>query len=107
VQGSQSLTATEEQSLFRIIQEALNNVVKHAGVRDAIVQLHLEEQPWLEIVDEGSGFKTGQTRAAGQMGLSNMQERAAGIGWELRVESSPGKGTRVRAWKDSGGEASK
>jgi len=107
VQGNQPLSAMEEQSLFRIVQEALNNVVKHAGIRQATVQLHLEEQPWLEITDEGIGFDVGQTMAAGKIGLSNMQERAAEIGWSLRVKSSPGKGTRVRVWKDSGGKKPK
>jgi signal transduction histidine kinase len=107
VQGNQPLNAMEEQSLFRIVQEALNNVVKHAGVRQATVRLHLEEQPWLEIADEGIGFEAGQTTAAGKMGLSNMQERAAGIGWSLQVKSSPGTGTRVLVWKDSGGEKPK
>ena len=104
VQGNQQFSAMEEQSLFRIVQEALNNVVKHAGVRQATVRLHLEEQPWLEIADEGIGFETKQSMAAGKMGLSNMQERAAGIGWSLQVKSSPGTGTRVRVWKDSMGE---
>jgi signal transduction histidine kinase len=107
VQGSQPLSTMEEQSLFRIVQEALNNVVKHSGVRLATVQLHLEEQPWVEVADEGNGFEVGQTMPAGKMGLSNMQERAAGIGWSLRVKSSPGNGTRVRVWKDSGGEKPK
>ena len=56
MEGSKSLTVREEQGLFRIAQEALNNVVKHAGVTQAAIRLHLDEQPWLEIEDQGVGF---------------------------------------------------
>jgi signal transduction histidine kinase len=104
VQGSQALSPTEEQSLFRIAQEALNNVVKHGGVNQANLRLHLEAPPWMEILDLGSGFDPLKARHRGQLGMLSMQERAAGIGWNLRVDSSPGTGTRVLVWKDSGGE---
>jgi len=46
-------------------------------------------------------MKIGNT---GQLGLMSMHERAAGIGWKLQVDSSPGKGTRVLVWKASGEE---
>ena len=56
VEGNQFLTPAEETSLFRITQEALNNIVKHAGVTRAAIHLHLDSQPRLEIEDEGTGF---------------------------------------------------
>lgn len=108
VQGGQGLSSglsmAEEQSLLRIAQEALNNVVKHAGVNKACLRLCLEGQPWMEISDQGGGFDPSQAGITGQLGLLSMQERAAGIGWKLRLDSSPGKGTRVWVRKSSGEE---
>jgi signal transduction histidine kinase len=104
VQGGQALTSLEQQSLFRIAQEALNNVLKHSGVNQASLLLHLEGEPCMEIMDRGRGFDPLKARDKGQLGLLSMQERAFGIGWRLRVISSPDKGTRVRVWKESNGE---
>jgi signal transduction histidine kinase len=103
VEGKQSLVQAEEVVLFRIAQEALNNIVKHARVSQASIRLHLDEPPWLEVEDHGTGFDPRQIRGSSQMGLAGMSERAAGIGWTLRVESSPGGGTRIRVEKASGG----
>jgi signal transduction histidine kinase len=103
VNGSQPLTAREEQSLFRIVQEALNNVVKHSGVGQAAVRLCLNRHPRLEIEDHGVGFDSQQIVRGGRMGLTNMQERAREIGWTLGVVSSPGNGTCITALKDPGG----
>jgi signal transduction histidine kinase len=100
--GNQSLTAREEQGLFRIVQEALNNVVKHSGGGQASVRLCLEGRPWLEIEDHGIGFDRQQVQSGGKMGLANMQDRAREIGWRLQVESSPGKGTRITVLRDTG-----
>lgn len=103
VEGNQFLTPAEETSLFRITQEALNNIVKHAGVTRAAIHLHLDSQPRLEIEDEGTGFDSQKPIGSGQVGLVSMQERALEIGWRLRVDSSPGNGTRIRVEKVSGG----
>jgi signal transduction histidine kinase len=98
-EGSASLSPAEEQSLFRIAQEALNNVVKHAQASQACLRLHLEEPAWIEIEDNGQGFDPQHARRAGRVGLSSMSERAAEIGWVLAVFSEPGKGTRIRVTK--------
>lgn len=103
VSGSQPLNAREEQNLFRIVQEALNNVVKHSGVGQAIVRLCLDTKALLTIEDQGVGFDPRQATVDSGMGLAGMQERAREIGWTLRVESSPGSGTRITVLKDSGG----
>jgi signal transduction histidine kinase len=103
VEGSQALTSAEEQSLFRIAQEALNNIVKHAGVTQAAIRLHLDEPPRMEIEDRGIGFDPRQVEGMGRVGLVSMQERAAEIGWRLSVESSPGNGTWIRVQRDSKG----
>lgn len=99
VKGNQRLTPVEEQNLLRIIQEALNNIVKHAGVTQANIHLELDRQPCLEIEDQGVGFELGQATGQGRVGLMSMQERAAEIGWSLWVDSAPGSGTRIRVWK--------
>jgi signal transduction histidine kinase len=98
VDGNGSLNPAEEAGLFRIAQEGLNNVVKHAGVSQATLRLHLAESAWMEVEDRGTGFNP-QKFSGGQMGLASMGERAAEIGWRLRVESEPGAGTRIRVEK--------
>ncbi len=97
--GSQPLAPAEEAGLFRIAQEALNNVVKHAGVSEASLRLHLADPLSMEIEDCGAGFDLQQARESGRVGLASMQERATEIGWQLFVETSPGGGTRVRVEK--------
>lgn len=87
--------------VFRIIQEALNNVVKHAEATEAKVQL--EFNPGflaVRVVDNGKGFTPGEkgvpdAEKGEHLGLLGMRERAELIGGRLAVKSSPGRGTRV------------
>ena len=88
------LSRAESAALLSIVQEALNNVVKHAGTSDATVRLRLRPPCRLEIEDRGRGFDPERADDRG-MGLDGMRERAAEIGWSLTVDSSPGAGTRV------------
>ena len=108
VEGNQPLEPVEEQGLFRIAQEALNNVVKHAQASQAYIRLHLVEPFWMEIEDQGRGFDLHQAqdsaRVGGQVGLVSMDERATEIGWSLQVITSPGTGTCIRVEKPSGGK---
>jgi signal transduction histidine kinase len=88
------LAAAVEQELYRIAQEALNNVLKHA--RASRVTLAFEAADGcarLEVADDGAGFDP--DRPAGGLGLAGMRERAAHLGGALRVESAPGMGTRI------------
>ncbi len=96
VDGNESLAPAEESGLFRIAQEALNNVLKHAGVTRATIRLHLAEPAWMEIEDRGIGFDPRKIPAGERMGLAGMRERATEIGWCLQVESEPATGTCVR-----------
>jgi len=99
------LSPAEEQGLLRIAQEALNNVVKHAGVAQACIRLHLVEPLWMEITDRGQGFAAEQTGPGRGLGLVGMRERAAEIGWRLTVDSAPGGGARIRVEKaETGGQ---
>lgn len=100
VSGIDCLSAIERENLYRIVQEALNNIAKHAGVGLAEVRLQLDGRPCLEIEDHGIGFDPHQVHSKGRMGLVNMEERAKEIGWDLRVDSSPGNGTRILVGKN-------
>jgi signal transduction histidine kinase len=97
--GDLALQPFEQQGLYRIIQEALNNIVKHAQTDQARIHLHLEEPAWIEIEDHGQGFDLQQVQRSDKMGMASMAERAAEIGWKLDIDSSPGAGTRIRVGK--------
>jgi len=102
-EGEAVTSPTETAALLRIVQEALNNVVKHADTPSASVRLRLRVPRRLEIEDDGKGFDP--RRAGGRgLGLGGMRERAAEIGWTLAVESAPGTGTRVIVEEDVGEE---
>lgn len=89
-----------ETNLYRIAQEALNNILKHAKATNAVVLLEFsKDMVVLSIEDDGSGFdpssvKQDPTSSHG-LGLIGMKERAALIGGTLVIESAPGKGTTV------------
>jgi nitrate/nitrite-specific signal transduction histidine kinase len=91
-------------ALYRIAQEALNNVAKHAGAGHAAVRLsesHEHGAATLELTvqDDGCGFDPADTRA-GRLGLAIMAERAESIGADLELRSACGAGTRVHvAWR--------
>ncbi len=99
VEGSYALQPMEEASLFRIAQEALNNIVKHAQVSEGVMRLHLHEPCWMEIEDRGIGLDPQSVHGNGGLGLTSMRERAAEIGWTFKMVSAPGNGTRVRVEK--------
>jgi len=99
IEGCQTLTSSEEASLFRIAQEAMNNVVKHARTATATLRLHLDDPLWMEVEDRGVGFNPEQARGGERIGLAGMRERAVEIGWELNIRSAIGQGTRIRVRK--------
>ena len=87
--------------LFRLIQEALTNVRKHAGAREATVTLTAAGPDQLRVViaDDGQGFTPG-SRGNGKarpLGLTSMRERAGALGGTFHVQSRPGAGTQVTA----------
>ena len=101
VESDGQLESAEEEGLFRIAQEALNNVIKHARTGEANLRIHLDPPAWIEISDRGVGFDVQPTRSASQFGLAGMKERAVEIGWSLQVLSAPGAGTRIRLEKNA------
>ena len=92
------LPPATEITLFRIAQEALTNVARHARATEATLALECgPDAVVLTIADNGRGFDTGvpPKEPKASLGLVNMRERAESIGGRLRVESAPGQGTRV------------
>lgn len=82
-------------ALYRIAQEALNNVAQHAGARQALVRLSCRPgQIELLMSDDGRGFDPASVGPE-STGLRMMRERAAAIGATLRIDSQPGSGTRI------------
>jgi PAS domain S-box-containing protein len=86
-----------ELAAYRIIQEALTNVVRHAGVDHATVLAWVgDDQLMIEVSDAGRGFDVEAThRTHMSNGLSGMTERVALLGGEFQIESEPGEGTRL------------
>lgn len=83
--------------LFRVAQEALNNIAKHAHARDVLVRLvgrgsHL----LLHVADDGRGFSPEHALRSGGSGLGGMRERLRLYGGTLELHSAPGEGTRLR-----------
>ena len=82
--------------LSRVIQEALTNARRHSGARNVSVSLAVDGDALVaEVADDGGGY---DREAPPGTGLIGMRERAQRLGGDLRVESRPGEGTRVRAW---------
>lgn len=91
------LPVPQERELFRIAQEALVNVERHAHASKVTVTWRCEQGlAELEVADDGVGFPVGRAGRLDSYGLLGMRERAASIGASLDVHSVPGGGTRVR-----------
>jgi len=85
--------------LYRIAQEALRNVAKHAGDARVVIRLvGSKEDVCLRLQDDGCGFDPGIRNHEAGLGLVSMKERARLIGGRIEVDSAPGKGTTVTAW---------
>jgi two-component system, NarL family, sensor histidine kinase DevS len=86
----------EERIVYRLVQESLNNVVKHAGAgRVTVTARQLDDELLIGIADDGDGFDPGASSAG--RGLPGMRERIELLGGEIEIESSPGDGTTVSA----------
>ena len=103
VEGDQRLPVDTQIALYRIAQESLNNILKHAGASQIKVTLqHRPEGVCLHLSDNGSGFDLNTIRPD-QLGVSIMRERAMSVGAEFNLISRPGQGTHVLvSWPESG-----
>ncbi|MDX6398502.1 MAG: hypothetical protein QOJ43_1910 [Gaiellaceae bacterium] len=95
--GKERLAPEAETTLYRVIQEALTNIVKHADAGRVSILLQRKGGAVVAVVeDDGSGFDPSNTRGDA-LGLAGMQERVALVGGRLQVESAPGSGTTLVA----------
>jgi two-component system nitrate/nitrite sensor histidine kinase NarX len=95
VAGEGKLPADVQVALYRLCQEGLNNIAKHAGASRVDIQLQYETGAVeLRIRDDGRGFVPGQTHP-GHYGLGMMRERATAMGAMLSINSQPGHGTEI------------
>ncbi len=103
VKGKGNLPAEVQVVLYRLCQEALNNIAKHAEASQVEINLRQETTAVeLHIQDDGRGFNPVQPPPPGHYGLSMMRERAESVGASLKIMSKPGQGTEVIIrWKES------
>ncbi len=127
VEGQAKLPPDVHIAFYRITQEALNNVVKHARARQATIRLCFTREDraetsqkarqaedagaslsvLLSISDDGRGFEPAQI-PHNRLGLGIMQERAQAVGASLVIESQPGHGTAITIlWEQAGKEVAK
>ncbi len=92
------LGSNERLVIYRVVQEALLNVMRHADVPDARLTLGVDDgSVFAEVSDSGKGFDLeGSADGRGGLGLLGMRERATMIGGRLTIETAPGEGTRIR-----------
>lgn len=92
------LSSNQTIAAFRILQEALTNVSRHAQASAVAVQAEMDDDGLsLQVRDNGRGFAPGGGRP-GSLGVVGMRERAVELGGSVEVVSSPGTGTRVQLW---------
>jgi signal transduction histidine kinase len=86
-----------EIALFRIAQEALNNVAKHARAKSVVISLERQGSEYvMSVVDDGVGLRAGEKRAGRPgLGMVTMRERAQAVGGRLSVEPCPSGGTQL------------
>ncbi len=91
------LDLARKEALYRVAQEALNNIAKHAGAKHVRIELRSEpSQTMVTVQDDGVGFDPDRDYA-GHLGLKSMRERMALAAGQLEVESAPGAGTKITA----------
>jgi signal transduction histidine kinase len=82
--------------LYRIAQEGLNNVVKHARAKQVQIRLKYDQKAVsMEMSDDGKGFEPDAVSQSGGFGLQGIQERVQQLGGTLKIESAPHRGTRL------------
>jgi two-component system, NarL family, sensor histidine kinase UhpB len=95
-----SLSPQAELALYRIVQEALSNAIRHARATHAVVRIGADQDAVrVEVEDDGRGFRPDDVMSSdgSGLGLFGMQERAEYLGGSVTIDSQPGRGTRVRA----------
>ena len=94
--GEKRLPTDVETTMYRIVQEALTNIARHAGASRISILLTRKERAVVVVIeDDGAGFDPGHATAG--LGLTGMRERVTLLGGRLRVEANPGRGATIAA----------
>ena len=97
------LSAAVETGLYRVVQEAVTNVVRHASAtRVDVLAERRDGRVRVMVEDDGKGFAPGQAEGGERLGLIGMRERAEALGGTLTIESAPGEGTTIAVEVASG-----
>jgi PAS domain S-box-containing protein len=104
IEGNEAIPDDVHVALYRITQEALNNVVRHSRAENAWVDVRLEPSTArLTVGDDGCGFQPAPVGPT-HLGLRSMRERASEVGADFRLTTAPGRGTEIVAeWRRSAG----
>lgn len=95
--GEPGLEGRAEHEVFRIVQEALTNAVRHSQADNVTVSVANGEGLAVTIRDDGQGFEPQERNVRGKrLGLTSMRDRASGLGGRLTIDSAPGQGATVR-----------
>ncbi len=90
-----------ELALFRVVQEVVNNAIKHSGASHIFIRIRFSESLSILIRDTGKGFDLQEKMLSG-LGLKNLESRTEMMGAKLKIKSEPGKGTRaIICWNDN------
>jgi len=93
--GAERLPGSLETALYRIIQEALTNVARHAGAKNVSALVERRAREVVAVVeDDGLGFDSAHLNGS-RLGVAGMRERAELLGGKLTIESAPGAGTSL------------
>lgn len=110
-QEEDSFSMVLRQNVFRVVQEAASNAMRHGGAANIVVRYGYTKQNLsISIIDDGKGFEVDKGRAIaaerGSFGLSNMSERIHFVNGNFNIESVPGKGTSISIRVPIGGDKS-
>jgi signal transduction histidine kinase len=92
-----SLPANVDGAAYRVVQEALTNVVRHADATTVSIRVSREEGDLVVVVDDDGGGGPGSPAAGGGNGIRGMRDRAAALGGRVTAGPRPGRGFRVHA----------
>ena len=94
--ASQDIPTDIAFALYRIVQEALNNIIKHAKASEVTIQfLVYDDLLSLSVEDNGKGFDKAKSQKNSNFGINSMRNRAASIGADISIDSHPGQGTHI------------
>jgi signal transduction histidine kinase len=101
IEGEIDLPPKVEEALYHIVQEALNNALKHAAATRISLRLsQQQEKVSLTIADNGKGFKLVEVGDSGGLGLTSMRERIDSLGGDLTIDTEIGGGSKIQVELD-------